>query len=246
MEGRVRGRVAHRDPRCSPMSRSAACVENGHAVIATSAQLKTPISDSSPSVPQSPFQPQPENKHFPLHYSPSKLYSARNPILLAHAPGPLYVVTLQRKQSYWMLWTSRANLIQASSLLRLHTMFTTALLIESRQVKRTNPSLYAPQALNDREEMSHYGCLTLGFLSRSCTMPWPNLSSAERNGDKASFWLSHFVFFNAAPSYPTVMQCRTETKLSMIGTMITNHRHGIITLKDKEDLRTCGREQAEW
>lgn len=161
-------------------------------------------------------------------------------------PGPLYVVTLQRKQSYWMLWTSRANLIQASSLLRLHTMFTTALLIESRQEKRTNPSLYAPQALNDREEMSHYGCLTLGFLSRSCTMPWPNLSSAERNGDKASFWLSHFVFFNAAPSYPTVMQCRTETKLSMIGTMITNHRHGIITLKDKEDLRTCGREQAEW
>lgn len=103
--------------------------------------------------------------------------------------GPLYVVTLQRKQSYRMLWTSRANLIQASSLLRLHTMFTTALLIESRQEKkkRTHPSLCAPQALNDREEMSHYGCLTLDFLSRSCTMPWPNLSSAERNGDKASF-----------------------------------------------------------
>lgn len=44
-------------------------------------------------------------------------------------------------------------------------MFTTALLIESRQEKRTNPSLYAPQALNDREEMSHYGCLIWASLA---------------------------------------------------------------------------------
>lgn len=114
-------------------------MENGHAVIATSAQLKTPFSGSSPSIPQFfslHFNPNQKINISPFHYSPSKLYSTHNPILLAHAPGPLYVVTLQRKQSYWMSWTSTANLIQASLLLRLHTMFTAALLIKNRQEKK--------------------------------------------------------------------------------------------------------------
>lgn len=60
-------REAHRDP-CCQMSRSAACMENGHAVIASCAQLKTPLSDSSPSILQflqSPFQCQLKNKQFP-------------------------------------------------------------------------------------------------------------------------------------------------------------------------------------
>ncbi len=66
----MRERTAHRDPRCSPMSRSAACMENGHVVIATSAQLKTPLSDSSPSIPQ----------FFSLHFNPNRKINMYPPL----------------------------------------------------------------------------------------------------------------------------------------------------------------------
>lgn len=86
-----------------------------------------------------------------------------------------------------MLETCTANLIHGSLLLRLHAMFTTTHLIRNRKEKRTNLSLYAPQTYSDREEMPHDGCLTLGFLSCSCTVAQFNLASAEKKGDKASF-----------------------------------------------------------
>lgn len=63
-------RVSGTQRRCSPMSRSAACMENGHAVIATSAQLKTPLSDSSPSIPQ----------FFSLYFNPNQKINISPPL----------------------------------------------------------------------------------------------------------------------------------------------------------------------
>lgn len=113
------------------------------AVITTSTQSKTPLSDSSPFMPQ----------FFSLHFNLNQKINISPPLfsiqIIFHpqphftgtSSGPLYVVTLQRKQSYWMLWTSTANLMQASLLLQLHTMFTTALLIKTRTEKK-NKSIF--------------------------------------------------------------------------------------------------------
>lgn len=67
---RMREGEVRRDPCCSPMSRSAACMENGPAVIATFAQLKTPLSDSSPSMPQ----------FFSLHFNPNQKINISPPL----------------------------------------------------------------------------------------------------------------------------------------------------------------------
>lgn len=88
----MRERAVRRDPRCSPMSRSAACMENGHAVIATSAQLKTPLSDSSPSIPQ----------FFSLHFNPNQkinMYPPLFSIQIIFHPQPHFTGSCSRASS---------------------------------------------------------------------------------------------------------------------------------------------------
>ena len=129
-----------------------------------------------------------------------------------------------------MLWTSTANLTQASPLLQLHTMFTSAIIIKNRRgtkkIERTDSSLYAE---NDRDERPFYGCLTVSFLCPS----WFNLSSAKRNGDKVPFWSLHFVFFISARSFTA------ELKLNYQQKTLRENRHNSRTTH-------CWREGAEW
>ena len=66
----MKERSVHRDPCCSPVSRSAACMENWPAVIATFAQLKTPLSSSSPSMPQ----------FFSFHFNPNQKINISLPL----------------------------------------------------------------------------------------------------------------------------------------------------------------------
>lgn len=60
--GPIAGRVEEENTCCSPRSPCAACMEKRPAVITTFPQLKT----LHVSVIQSPFQPQPKNKHIPF------------------------------------------------------------------------------------------------------------------------------------------------------------------------------------
>lgn len=110
-----------------------------------SAELKTPVSDSSPLCPsifRSQFQLQPKNKHFPLHYSLSKLCSTHNPRSAGSRCRASHVVTLQRKQSYRMLRTSSA-ITWYEPARRSAPRLPRRFLTKNRQVRRRNPSLLA-------------------------------------------------------------------------------------------------------
>lgn len=52
-----------------------------------------------------------------------------------------------------MLWTSTANLIQASSQLQLHTMLNAAAFIKNRQHQPNKSSFMNTSGLNDREQI---------------------------------------------------------------------------------------------